>query len=393
MGLAHRRFMLLLTLLGGLLVTLLAAPASATVDQTPDTSTAPSFNRTVRVVVRAGNTIFVGGDFSRVVDSEGRTYVRRGAAAIDADSGAVLRWNPNVKGSIYAIAVKRKAVFLGGAFSKVQGKTRRNLARVSRGGAGRLTTKFARGTNGAVRTLAFSKGRVLVGGDFTRLGGKPRAHVGALGLASPYRLTSWAPAAQLGGVRSIVATKDGIYLAGEFRQFAGRTGYQRLVLVNSSSARLVTAFRPKVTFIVLDLAVTSSHVYAGIGGPEGGHVWSITRRTGVVDWRRNADGDVQAIEAFDGAVYVGGHFNRICPVEESSYTGSCPVPTEIRRRAASFGFDGALTTWDPEGNSTWGVWDIEGLGVTRGLALGGDFTAWNQGATLSERFSVFPPVS
>jgi hypothetical protein len=385
MGNSRLRATLLFSLLAGLLALQLNSPAWASVDQTPTASTYPTFNKAVRVVAHAGSTVFVGGDFTRVTNANGRTFVRRGAAAFNADTGAVLRWNPNVKGSVYAIAIKGKAAFLGGKFSRVKGKVRHNLARVSRGGAAKLTVKFARGTNAPVWALAFSKKRLLVGGDFSRVQKKARTHAAAIKLAAPYAITPWAPATRIGGVRALQPAAEGIYLGGDFRQFGNRTNYHRLVLVNAVSAKLVTRFNPKVPFMVFDLARSNSSVYAAVGGA-GNDVWSITRRAGVREWRRFTDGDVQAVELYGGELYIGGHFNRICAVESPSYAG-CNAATEVRQRAASLDTNGNLTAWDPNGNSSWGVWDIDGLGA-RGLAVGGDFTAW--AGTPAGRFSIFP---
>src|SRR5678816_2447320 len=52
---------------------------------------------------------------------------RRGAAALDAATGAVLPWNPNVEGDVRAVTVDRNNIYLGGSFISVGGQSRNNI--------------------------------------------------------------------------------------------------------------------------------------------------------------------------------------------------------------------------------------------------------------------------
>lgn len=368
----------------------LPAPSQAEVSSTP-TSGYPGFNLTVRAVAHKGNIVYVGGDFTRVTDSTG-IHDRNHVAAFDATTGRVLAWNPNVGGTrVNAIAVRKKAVYLGGSFTSVRGVPRKNLARVSRGGTGAVTAKFHPRVNQQVRALTISKGRLLVGGDFTRFDGRRRWRTAAVGLKSPYKLRAWAPRPELGGVRDILATSRGIYLAGDFRRFAGRTPYQRLALVNSRTGALTRSFNPPVRAAVLGIVQLGSTIYVAVGGADGGEVLAIRSDTGATIWNRGLDGDGQTIGVLDGTIYLGGHFNRVC-APGTSGLNTCESDPAVRRRLAAFDPAGNLGSWDPEGNSTAGVLAIDGLPSRHVLLTGGAFTTMNQGAVPARRLAVFDTV-
>src|SRR6478672_3812974 len=78
-------------------------------------------NGTVRVVIFSGNTLYVGGNFSRVrppgAAAGSSETVRNNAAAFNATTGALLSWNPNVNGQVRTISVVKTRVYLGGTFS------------------------------------------------------------------------------------------------------------------------------------------------------------------------------------------------------------------------------------------------------------------------------------
>ena len=77
---AHR--ILLVGLVGIVLALGQAAPSQADVSSVP-TSGYPGFNLTVRVIVHQGNTVYVGGDFTRVTDANG-THDRNHVAAFES---------------------------------------------------------------------------------------------------------------------------------------------------------------------------------------------------------------------------------------------------------------------------------------------------------------------
>jgi trimeric autotransporter adhesin len=82
----------------------------------------------VKALALAGGKLYFGGAFSTVNGS-----TRNRAAAVDAATGGLSSWNPNVSNVVWAVAASpdAKTIYLGGAFSTVKGTSRKNLAAVS----------------------------------------------------------------------------------------------------------------------------------------------------------------------------------------------------------------------------------------------------------------------
>jgi hypothetical protein len=73
---------------------------------------------------------------------------------------------------------------VGGAFTRIAGQSRTNLARLNADGT--LDSGFDPAPNGAVNFLAIqTDGKVLVGGSFTALGGLPRTNLARLNATGP----------------------------------------------------------------------------------------------------------------------------------------------------------------------------------------------------------------
>ncbi len=91
----------------------------------------PAADATVRDMVIAGNTLYIGGDFRNINDS-GFTRPRDYLAAIDTSANAfnVLSWNPGADNNVYALALTNDALFIGGDFTTISGVSRNRLAAV-----------------------------------------------------------------------------------------------------------------------------------------------------------------------------------------------------------------------------------------------------------------------
>ena len=133
-------------------------------------------NGRVSAVVISGTTAYIGGQFTSVRPAGAAAgtgeVTRNHAAAINLTNGAVLPWNPNVSATVAALYVNGGTVYLGGAFGKVGGKSRKDLAAVN-ATTGALITGFKSTINAGVRGISMSNGQLYVGGTFTA----PRANV------------------------------------------------------------------------------------------------------------------------------------------------------------------------------------------------------------------------
>ena len=98
-------------------------------DGTVDASFTGSANGTVRTLLVAGSRVYLGGEFSQVNGSP-----RQRLAALDAGTLALdPTFAPSIDGgaaSVCAIAVDGGTLYVGGAFTSVNGAGRTNLAAV-----------------------------------------------------------------------------------------------------------------------------------------------------------------------------------------------------------------------------------------------------------------------
>jgi hypothetical protein len=82
-------------------------------------------NGRVYSVAVAGNTLYLGGDFSTIGGQP-----RDGLAALDAASGQATTWNPGALGTIFSLALGESAVYIGGDFSSVDGLPQASVAAI-----------------------------------------------------------------------------------------------------------------------------------------------------------------------------------------------------------------------------------------------------------------------
>jgi PKD repeat protein len=130
----------------------------------------------------SGSTVYIGGQFTSVTDSAGTgTVTRNNAAAVNATTGDDTGWNPNPNNIVQALAVSGSTVYLGGQFTSV----------VNSGGFGTVTRNYAAAVNATtgadtgwnpnpnnvVQALAVSGSTVYLGGFFTSVGLLPQSYI------------------------------------------------------------------------------------------------------------------------------------------------------------------------------------------------------------------------
>jgi hypothetical protein len=347
-------------------------------------------NGGVLAIARDGDRVYLGGAFTRLINSQtGVAHRRAGVAALDATTGELLPWNPQVTGGltstevrsigvapdgtvyvggggldaagqpdgllaavgpggepvpgwtatandmVWDIVATASAVYVGGAFGRVNDVFRPGVARLQ-AGDGRLDRTFdAHVTDGRVRALSLAPDgeTMLLGGNFKTLGGQPRGFVGSVRLDTGTP-TDWAPAAVCDECQ------------------------------------------------VLDLSHDEGHAYGAIGGRGGRAIaWSLT--SGSPLWMSASDGDVQAIDHHDGVVYAGGHF------------GPLFAGVERHQLAAIDAGTGVLLSYSLPfvGLDKPGVWAV--LADAVGLRIGGYFDLDDHDgdpATTVGRYAAFPSV-
>jgi PQQ-like domain len=344
-------------------------------------------NGRVYAIAISGDVAYLGGSFTTVRPagtSPGGPgeLVRSHAAAVDLDTGTILPWNPDTDAPVRAIAVSSGEVYLGGTFLQVGTTARHRLAAVDPT-TGAVDAGWTASTNAAVYALATAGGDLYAGGGFTKADGAKHHRIAAYSTADGTLLPSFAASAN-GTVKALALTANGnrLLAAGSFLT-ADAANHRSLVSLSPSTGR-VSGTTPNLAFPALAVAADSNAVYAG-GGGNGGNLVAYNPATGTRLWHLGTDGNVQALTASGGEVYVGGHFENSCGLVPGAEV--CARPTARSKLLAVDDQTGKLRAWNPRPNSVHGVFALAAAGGP--LAAGGDFTKIDQDA--QQAFAIFPP--
>jgi hypothetical protein len=377
---------------------------AAVVKKTP--SSAYQANGTVRVTIVVGNTTYLGGQFTAMQPNGGGTAVtRNGVAAVSTATGALLPWNPNVNGTVYALTASGGNVYIGGTFTTANGAAHKNLVEVD-GTTGLPVAAFANSLkpNKAVRGLAVSPaGNLYVGGAFTT----PRRFAAELNATSGALIPAFAPVISnstgtSAEVRAVAVNPSGtrVILGGFFNRLnSGAPGDPDSTnlgigaLDPTTGASLPWAwhtadlqtFRP---FQLLAFAQDGSTLFgAGTGNGGSGISWNI--ETGALNYIEGFNGNVVGVGVADGIFYMGGHYTGYCGAIPGN--NFCTVTASRDKLAAVDEATGlTLSPWNPAVNTNLG---IEALGAassapgTATVAIGGEFT--KAGGVAQLHFTLF----
>jgi len=333
-------------------------------------------NGQVYATLVVGDTVFVGGSFSRAQTRAGTSTSRTNLAAFRLGSGALIgSWRADVNGVVRSLASAGGYLYVGGDYTRVGGVAQARLARVSVS-SGAVDTGFRPGLNDAVRTVEVRNGAVFAGGAFTAAGGSSARHLAKFNAASGARLTGFAAAAN-GPVNVVALSPDGSRLAvgGSFSTLSGvnRTG---LGMVDPSSGRAVgPGFAGSVNpMLTVSWGGDGTALFGGSDNHDNLAARS-SSSTGARGWHFAVGGDVQAVDFYDGTVYVGFHDN----YQDNTQTKLLAV------NAAS----GAISSsFRPTFNQFWGVRSISA--GPWGLVIGGQFTTVS--GVWAHNWAIWPTV-
>ncbi len=323
----------------------------------------PQTNGRVWAIVVSGDTVYIGGSFTRVGDAP-----RSRLAAIDATDGSLLPWNPEANGHVRALAAAGSTIYAGGDFTRVGGSAHSRLAAIG-ATTGAVDDSWKPSFNLAVFSLRVLGDRLYVGGKFRVVNGSTRSNLAALERSSG-RLTNWNPKAN-GNIRTLVPSPNGsrIYAGGNFSTISGKPRPNLAALDPRTGAVLGWTPDPRVDndYEVFDLEVTNRRVHvAGGGRNPDGTAESFAAAGGASVWRIASNGDFQAVALLKGTLYFGGHFTKL------SYPGR-----EVRRNKllAVDANSGALNArWQPKAQGG-GIWAMVPDPVHDRIYAGGAFTS------------------
>jgi hypothetical protein len=270
-------------------------------------------------ILRVGPTIYLGGNFTSAGGAS-----RKFVAAVDAQSGRALAWNPRPNGPILALGRSASRVVLGGTLTSVNVEPRFGLVALD-GPTGRLLDWAPRAVG--TRALEISGAMLYLGGNFKRVDGQPRRGLAAFDLGTK-ALDDWSPAVgeHIYGVTVLAASGERIYAGGDFTGAASALDAESLprkgVSALDAESGEVLDWDPELDAEIGDVHV---HVITTAGdvvylGGEFDTAAGLDHRGAVAlegdavpssEWVPDPSdlGFVYALAAGPGGVYLGGWFS------------------------------------------------------------------------------------
>jgi hypothetical protein len=122
---------------------------------------------TVLALAERKDTIFAGGRFQSVANSDGSVnYTRDNLMGFSATTGEVRPFAPVVDGTVWAIESKGKALYIGGSFTHVNGVARPGLAKINAISGQVIQTFAPQFSPGTITEIRMARGRLIVGGTY-----------------------------------------------------------------------------------------------------------------------------------------------------------------------------------------------------------------------------------
>ena len=323
-----------------------------------------STDGTVWDMVRIGDTLYLGGEFSHVVSPDGsQSLPRTNLAAISATTGQPLAWAPATDGAVLAVEASADGsrVYVGGHYDSIAGVARARLAAV-RTSDGTVDATFRATAGGRVRSLLRYGNALFVGGEFANIGATAQRLVARVDATTGAITPGWDPVLEGGAVRGMVVSPDGsrLYLAGSFTSVDGGTNTRYGAAVSPTTGAL-SSWRAVVDQPLFDVAAHADAVYLAVGGPgiPNNRLQKHSATTGVELFRYLADGDLQDLEIRGNHLYAGGHWD----TDFNGLDRTMLVVVDLR--------DDHVLDWSPHIAGLYGVWKI--IAGPEGLWLAGQF--------------------
>ena len=370
------------------------SPALA-LTETPDDTYMTNGKVYASALSNDGDILYIGGEFTRVSENpSGKSGISRtvsNVAAINVKTGAAIRtWRPKVSGDgavVRSLTVKDGKVYIGGNFTAVEGKPRKNLAAVGANTNAVRVSPFAPqvgGDTSYVFALEAGDRKLYAGGGFSKVDGVPRKNLAAFSLASGALDPHWKPNTSEAvtctdprcshKVRALELSsrRSSIFVGGPFSYITGSNGKgdarQSVARVYTDTGNLhswkIPRDKIKAPQTAWDLRATPTRLYGGFGaGRNFLAAFHLNKGdSGVRAWRFSTVGNVQAVALTKdrSRLFFGGHFGinrsnqRVCngkrlrglasvnPATGKIYCGWIPSLDQVRR--PSYNGAWALTT-------------------------------------------------
>jgi hypothetical protein len=305
-----------------------ASPALA-LSETPDDTYMTNGKVYATALSGDGKVLYIGGEFTEVRQKSGISRTVSNVAAINVETGAAIRtWRPEVTGRdavVRSLAVKNGRVFIGGNFTAVEGKPRKNLAAVGSYTKAAVLSPFAPqvgGDTSYVFALEAGDRKLYAGGEFSEVNGAPRENLAAFRLETGALDRHWKPEASSSKVQALElgSGRRSIFLGGSFSHITGTNGTggarQSVARVYTATGNLHPWKIPNGTIgapqTARDLIATRTRLYGAFG-----RKWNFISafrldkgNAGARTWRFGTVGNVQALALTrdHSRLFFGGHF-------------------------------------------------------------------------------------
>ncbi len=322
----------LLGTLGALVAIACVAPATAgaVLPQPPPARPLPNpafvTDETVNALTRSGDTIYLGGDFTRIGPPTG------GSTVLDPATGLRAPQFPEVRGVGFAIVPDGAGgYYIGGRFTHVGGLPRKNLAHVLASGA--VDPSFGPYVDNDVLALALDGGRLYVGGDFLHVGETIRRRLAALDPATGVVIGAFNPGADQ-SVQDLAVAGARMFVNGRFTGIAGhsRSG---IAVLRTSDGELDPNFDAVPNGQVDAVLALGSRFYVGgtfteVCGRSRAGLAAFDIATGNLDpaFSPSTNGNVYNLSTDGTRLFVAGHFTEIARAFNNAVASLDPITGE-----------------------------------------------------------------
>ncbi|WEO76947.1 PKD domain-containing protein [Cryobacterium sp. SO2] len=295
-------------------------PATVAADALPT----PQINGVVWAQLIVGNTVYVGGEFTKARPAGSAAGVnevtRNNLLAYTLSTGALTAFNPNMNGAVRALVAARDGsrVYAGGTFTKAGATNRYRLVAFA-SATGALVTSWAPQVNGRVAALGVSGTAVYAGGAFTSAGGQARQYMASFA-ASNGAVQAWKGTPAGGTVSALTVSPDStkVIIGGSFTSYDGGSNPGYGMAATNASTGASSAWKVNSTLrnggstaAILSLTSTSDGVFGtGYDFGSGGNFEGTFRASwadGTLVWMEDCHGDTYSAAPTAGVVYTTGH--------------------------------------------------------------------------------------
>jgi hypothetical protein len=355
-------------------------------------------NNSVNALAVSSGVVYAGGAFTSVKPPSGQsgsTATRTYLAAFSASTGAVTSFDPTLNGAVSAVALSPSGttLYVGGAFTTVNGSTRNHFAAFTIS-SGALTSWNPNAGSGRGYSIDPTSSGVYIGGTFTTVGGTSHPYLAEVSTTTGAPMTAFAASAD-NEVAAIAYVSGGnrLLVAGNFNTLSGTadhglgsvdptTGaYQAFGAASSELPNTATC-----TSDGTDILLSGSVAYVSGDGIQPGCFdgdFAANLSDGSIVWNNPCEGSTTSLAMINGVLYKGSHMHD-CSYNpggaEGGFTGSMSQTDRIfYRLAAQNPADGSFEHWSPNTNGA-NATHVGPLALaTDGtqLFVAGDFTTVN----------------